>query len=237
MAKIERPKQVIFIRHAESARNAAKPKNALFFPDEEARRSVEGIPDHKIAITPTGIIQAQKTGLYLRERFGRPDYAYHSGYVRTKETLEYILSAFPKDELSEIKIRMNQFIRERDPGFTYDMMKDESDEHFPYLQKYWETFGGYFARPPGGESLCDVSTRVYEFLGTLFHDRAGQKVWVVIHGGSLRAVRFWLEKWDYQKAEQWQEGEQPENCGITVYNYNKRKSRLELQEYNTVAWK
>jgi len=236
MKEIDRPLQLVIARHGESHRNRAK-KGNTYFADEEARRMVKGIPDHLIPLTKAGIAQAQKTGLYLRERFGVPDYAYHSGYARTLETLKGILSAFPADEQSQIRVRMNQFIRERDPGYTYDMTVEEAEAAFPWLPEHWSTFGGFFARPPGGESLSDVSQRVYTFLNTLFRDRAGKKVWVVSHGGTLRAFRFILEHWDYEQALKWPDGQSPENCGITVYNFDDDAQRLVLQEYNTVCWR
>jgi broad specificity phosphatase PhoE len=232
----ERPAQLIFIRHAESTRNEVK-RGTTYFADEDARRTVKGIPDYKIPLTEKGKAQAQQTGVCLRERFGVPDFIYHSGYLRTEQTLEEILKAFPKDEQAQIDIRMNQFIRERDPGYAYDMTTEEAETAFPWLREHWSTFGGYFTRPPGGESLSDASQRVYTFLNTLFRDRAGKRVWVVLHGGTLRVVRFLLERWDYEQALKWPEGQNPENCGITVYNYDEEKGRLVLLEYNTVCWK
>lgn len=232
---MQRPKQLILIRHAESARNKAK-HGSTYFADEEARKTVRGIPDYKIPLTEEGFVQAKKTGLYLRERFGRPDYFYHSGYLRTMQTLDGILAAFPDEERAQINVRMNEFIRERDPGYTYDMTTEEAEGSFPWLKEHWETFGGFFSRPPGGESLSDVSERVYMFLNTLFRDRAGQTVWVALHGGTLRTFRFLLERWTYDQVLKWPEGDSPRNCGITVYEFDEENDRLTLREYNTVGW-
>jgi broad specificity phosphatase PhoE len=82
-----------------------------------------------------------------------------------------------------------------------------------------------------------VSQRVYSFLNTLFRDRKGKKVWIVLHGGTLRALRFLLERWDFDRALKWPEGQTPENCGITVYDYDKKEERLVLKEYNKVVWR
>ena len=115
------------------------------------------------------------------------------------------------------------------------MSKTEIEEHFPYLQPYWDTFGGFFSRPPGGESLADVTRRVYLFLNTLFRDRGGQKVLVVTHGGTLRCFRFLLERWNYEQALEWEPGQRPENCGVTIYKYSQQKERLLLEDYNFVC--
>ena len=104
---------------------------------------------------------------------------------------------------------MNLFVRERDPGFTYDMTEAEAEAAFPWLSEYWQTFGSFFARPPGGESLADVVGRVHTFLNTLFRDRAGQKVMVVTHGGTIRCFRFALERWGYEQASRWSTTRRP----------------------------
>src|SRR3989338_11336645 len=236
MEAIKRPRQLVIIRHAESARNKARQGN-IYFADDDARATVKGIPDHKIPITPHGHDQAITTGQYLHRYFDMPDYIYHSGYVRTIQTLDCILEAYSWVERDQIKIRMNPFIRERDPGFAYDMTTQEAEMHFPYLKEYWQTFGGFFARPPGGESLADVAKRVYIFLNMLFRDRASQNVWAVVHGGTLRSIRFLLERWTYDQALRWPDGQSPENCGVTTYKYSKKEKRLVLKEYNAVFWK
>ena len=124
MDTTQRPKSLVIIRHAESLRNKIK-KNNVYFPDEESRAPVRGIPDHKIPLTEEGIIQAQKTGLNL-QNVALPDYIYHSGYERTIQTMNYILEAYSAKERSMIKIRTNLFIRERDPGVCYDMTTQEA---------------------------------------------------------------------------------------------------------------
>lgn len=235
MKKIDKPVQLILIRHAESARNKAK-KGETFFADEEARKTVKGIPDHEIPLTDHGLDQARQTGVYLRDRFGPPDYVYHSGYRRTIETAENVLNAFTQLEQDKIHVRMNPFIRERDPGYTYDMTAAEAKKHFPWLEDYWKTFGGFMARPPGGESLCDVAQRVRMFYDSLKIHRPGQKVWVFSHGGTIRSLRFVLERWHYRHALKWAPGQSPKNCGITLYEHDASIGRLVMREYNTVAW-
>ena len=230
---MKRPALLVIIRHAESERNKAK-KGSVYFADEEARKDVVGIPDDKISITRVGEFQAAETGVELRKRFGIPDYLYHSGYKRTIQTTEGILKAYPNEEREKIKIRQNIFIRERDPGYTYDMTQDEAERNFPWLKRYWEEFGGFLSYPPGGESLAKMVERVYLFLNMLFRDRAGQKVFVVTHGGTLRCFRFILEHWDYSQALKWPPGQSPENCGVTVYEYDRKEKRLVLKEYNAV---
>ncbi len=148
-----------------------------------------------------------------------------------------LLNAYTAEERLMTKIRQNFFIRERDPGYGYDMTETEARKAFPYHQNYWKTFGGFFAYPPGGESLAKVAERVYLFLNMLFRDRNGKKILVVTHGGTLRCFRFLLERWTYDQALRWKPDERPENCGVTTYRYSEKTKSLILEKYKEVFWK
>jgi len=232
---VDRPALLVIVRHAESARNQAK-KGSVYFADDAARRVVRGTPDHLVELTAAGHEQAMQTGVAVRERFGLFDYVYTSGYTRTVETADGLLAAYSDTERAQMKVRMNLFLRERDPGHAYDMTEAEAEAAFPWLNDYWRTFGGFMARPPGGESLADVVGRVHRFLDTLFRDRPGQKILVVTHGGTIRCLRFALERWSYEQAERWPPGQSPVNCGVTTYRYAPDVGRLVLEDYNRVHW-
>src|SRR5262245_48063056 len=150
---MDRPSLLVLVRHGESERGVAQ-KGNTYFIDEESRRSVRGVPDHKIPLTATGVHQAEVTGRLVRERFGQFHYAYHSGYLRTVDTTDCILRAYSDEERAAIEVRHSLFIRERDSGHAYDMTTAEADAAFPWLRDYWETTGSLFAHPPGGESLA-----------------------------------------------------------------------------------
>ena len=85
-------------------------------------------------------------------------------------------------------VRHHLFVRERDAGHAYDMTDAEAQAAFPWLQEDWTTFGPFFARPPGGETLADVIERVYAFLQKLTRTMAGKRVLVVTHGGTILAL-------------------------------------------------
>lgn len=244
-----RPKQLVLIRHAESARNEAKKgrdgqKPTTYFADEDARKLVKGIGDHKIPITQLGFQQAAKAGLYLRDNFEKPDFVYDSEYLRTIQTADTALSAYNNDEGGQIERRSTTLLRERDPGYTYDMTEEEVDKYFPYLREYWKTMGGFHAAPPGGESLSKVVERVIGFLTEIYHTRDGQNVWIFTHGGTIRCIRYFIEHWGEEK---FVSTPGPDNCGITVYNqiwvptkvdghFTERK-KLVLDRFNDTSWK
>jgi hypothetical protein len=145
---VERPAFLVIVSNAESARNQAK-KGSVYFADDAARRIVRGTPDHLIELTEDGHKQAAQTGHAIRERLGVIDHVYMSGYARTDQTAESILAAYPAEERERMKLRMNIFSRERDPGFTYDMTEDGAEAAFPWLNEYWRTFGGFHGATPG----------------------------------------------------------------------------------------
>lgn len=231
-----RPALLVLVRHGQSMRNVAK-KQSRFFLDDEARRSVAGVPDHRIPLTQEGHRQASLTGAALRERFGVFDFVFHSGYTRTVETTEGILSAYSEEERKEMRVRHHLFIRERDTGHAYDMTDAEALAAFPWLQDYWTTFGPFFARPPGGESLAQVCERVYSFLQKVARAMAGRRVLVVTHSGTLWCFRYVLERWTHEEAEERFKTEWIPNCSVTSYRLDEPTNRLTLREASSVFWK
>jgi broad specificity phosphatase PhoE len=230
-----RPALLVLVRHAESERNVAKMGNR-FFLDDEARKSVQGIADHRTPLTDRGRRQASQTGVALRRSFGVFDHVYHSGYRRTHETLEHLLTAYPEQERSQVQLRHHLFLRERDTGYTFDMTSAEAESAFPWLQAYWTTYGPIFGRPPGGESLADVAKRAYLFLSMLFRDRGGQRVLVVTHDGTLWMFRMLLERWTWEEAEERIRTGSVPQCSVTDYAFEPKSGRLVLRELTRVHW-
>ena len=226
---------LVLVRHGESQRNIVKKQNR-FYLDDESRKAVKGVPDHLIELTDEGRRQSAETGVALRQAYGTFDYVVHSGYARTVQTLEHILEAYTADERARMPVRHHLFVRERDGGHAYDMTDAEAQAAFPWLQDYWNTFGPFFARPPGGESLADVCERVYAFLQKLARTMAGRRVLVVTHGGTIWCFRYVLERWTYEEAERRFSTENNPNCAVTAYRYADATRRLTLAECARVLW-
>jgi len=226
-----RPKQLVLIRHGQSEFNVAK-REATYFADEYARRILEGRADSQIGLTALGIEQSKRTGQGLREQFGTFDYIFHSGYQRAKQTLDNILLAYTPSELDKMPTRMDVFLRERDPGFTYAMTESEVDLNFPWLNRYWKTFGDFLSHPPGGESLGSVSERVHLFLNMIFSSHSDEKILVVTHAHVIRCFRFLLEHWNYEQAFTVLDKDKPRNCGVSSYHSDSTGQRMILSNYN-----
>ncbi len=228
---MKHPSLLVLVRHAESERNVAK-KGNVFFTDDESRKALRATADHHVPLTDLGHRQAEAAGRALRERHGRFDAVYHSGYARTRQTTEGILSAWPDDERAAMPVAHDLFVRERDTGYGWDMTTSEAEAAFPYLQEYWRTVGPFFARPPGGESVAQVCERVQMFLDRVEVAHPDARVLVVTHGVTLRAFRYLIEGWDYDTMETHLREHAPRNASITAYE--SKGDGLRLVEYDAV---
>lgn len=210
------PRQLVIVRHAQSARNLAK-TGKVFFSDADAIDELRTIPDHENPLTDDGWASARATGFQLRERFPTFDVVMHSGYRRTRETMAALLDAWPEAEREAMQIRQHLFLRERDGGYGFNFTESEAAQAFPWLEEYWKVSGPFFARPPGGESLADVAQRVHQFLESTKAELDGKSVLLVTHGGTLRMFRFWLESWTHDEAAyRWTHDIVP-NCMVVAY--------------------
>lgn len=229
------PLQIIFIRHAESANNKAFGEN-LYLEKADPDKLRVGNADHYVPLTEDGQKQAGNTGPRLRMRFGIPDAVIHSGYLRTKQTAHRILSAYFDKQIPFYEERR---FRERESGFTYLMPREDVEQNFPYLQNYWNMVGPYYARPPNGESLADVTEkRLIPAFKDLFRRFAGKNIVVVTHGRVIQCTRAYLDELSVAQIEAFLETkeENPKNCSLMVYRYSRELGKLVLYEYNTVCW-
>lgn len=216
----EHAREIILVRHGESERNVIS-KAGKFAATSKDLHAYGILPDHKVQLTADGRLQAQCLGLALRDAV--PDAAdchvfFDSGYSRAADTLSIILDQLGVSaEEQRIRRRSHLDLRERDPGFTFNMTVTQVNMYFPWWEEYEKVVGGFYARYPGGESVADVCSRVHMFLNSIRRARRDERVFVVTHGRVMIAFRYWLEKWGAADADKlFQEGEY-ENC--TTFRY------------------
>ena len=233
--RMNTPELLVWFRHAESFRNKALDGN-VFFKNDKARGLLKGVSDDRVDITNEGKLQSRSSGTMIKHKYGIFDYIFHSGYNRTIQTLDEALIAYTPEEIAQMIIRMNPYICERHAGYTYNMTQEEAEKNFPWQEEYWQTHGGFFAQPPGGESLFQVLQRVQLFVDMLMRDMKGKKVLIITHGGVLRCVRFILENWTFDQVRSWGKGQSPKNCSLTTYRHDKSSGELKLEEFNSVFY-
>ncbi len=230
------PAKLVLIRHAESERNAAL-NGGFFLNDPDILQKVGKVPDHRIPITEHGKSQAKKTSSKLLEIHGIPDVVFHSGYTRTKQTAEGVLSDYPEN--ANLSIKEDLLIREREGGYPYTLLESEKDLHFPYLQDYWNVVGGIFSRPVGGESLMDVvENRLKPFLENLNKNYSGKTIFLVTHGRVIQCMRFILDEMSLEEMEKFiaDNKSSPRNCSVAVYKYDSKEEKLKLDSWDQVYW-
>ncbi len=232
-----RPKEIVFIRHGESERQAIKGPH-FYLQDPAAVAKLSGKYDHEIALTKKGHRQASQSGPKIFKAIGRPDYIYHSGYVRARETMEGLLNHLRPEQRKKIEIRESIKLRERDPGYTWHMTEGQVNGFFPWHAEYRCRVGPLFYRPPGGESIIDVyNGRLYDLLQSIIRDRPGKVVWLVCHGHVIRAARILMERLSISRAQRMVEMDVP-NVSVTRYVYEGPSSTKPTRTHlNKVYWK
>lgn len=230
-----RPREVVFLRHAESLRNKIMAGDFVL-PNEGAREQLGEYYDHTIPLTDDGWRQARASGPPLVAELGLPDCVYHSGYVRPMQTLEGLFEHLDPDERARVRVYEKIDLRERDPGYIWHMTREEVARYFPWLDEYHRRIGKFQYRPPGGESLADLACgRVHGVLGTAFRDRPGQRAWFVCHGHVMRAFRFLMERIPLIDVDAIMREPIP-NVAMIRYVYEEGNETPHRTHLNTVYW-
>lgn len=183
---------IIVIRHAESLRNSLK-RGGAAPTAEQLKAGAASHPDWLMPLSEKGRQQATRLNQNLRSALDElqlDDRKYtlcHSGFLRCIETAELGLQQIKDRMFSECICDIR--LRERDAGYVYDMPKQEFDEQFSYTHRHHDLLGDFFYRPPGGESLADVHTRLASFFNDLALNKPNNKNLIIIsHGGAMRAM-------------------------------------------------
>ncbi|MFF2652773.1 histidine phosphatase family protein [Streptomyces sp. NPDC058045] len=189
-----RPHRIVLVRHGESEGNA----------DDSV---YEREPDHALALTRTGVHQAETAGKELRALFGQERVSvYVSPYRRTHETLRAFDLAPDR-----VRVREEPRLREQDWG----NWQDREDVR---LQKaYRDAYGHFFYRFAQGESGADVYDRVGAFLESLFRSFEAPdhppNVLIVTHGLTMR---LFCMRWFHWSVAEFEALSNPGNGEIRV---------------------
>jgi broad specificity phosphatase PhoE len=231
-----RPRQIILIRHGESAANVD--------------RTLHGhTPDHRIPLTPHGHQQAFDAGVSLWDELYVPPPTfpscplkitvqfYTSSYLRTRQTYEGILKGMSTRGQAVARNYEDPRLREQEFGNyrsveDYEAIRDERDN-----------FGTFFYRVPGGESGADVYDRMTGAMDTMHRDFQKDdfpdNMIVVSHG---LTIRLFLMRWFHWTVEEFEKLRNPNNCQYYVLHkiqsdkYELKTQMLTYTEEETHAY-
>ena len=143
-------------------------------------------------LTATGIAEATAAGQRLKARGLAFDACFTSALGRAQRTLDLALAELGQTGLPSVR---DEALNERDYGDLSGLNKDDARQRWGEDQVHlWRR--SYDIAPPGGESLKDTVARAlpYYCQRILPAVLRGERVLVVAHGNSLRALVMVLDR-------------------------------------------
>lgn len=224
------PMDLILVRHGESEGNVAEQMSQVgdlsAFTDEYRSRH-----SSKFRLTDLGRRQAHIAGEWIRSHIAeRVDRYLTSEYLRAMETAALL-------ELPEACWQADFYLRERDAGHLDAMATDEMFRRYPEEMRERDRDAFYW-RPPGGESLAEVSLRIDRILDTLRRAERAERVIVVCHGEVMRAFRVRIERIPQHRYMELHAPDDPRdqihNCQI--FHYTRRDPAEPGHAKDYLAW-
>jgi broad specificity phosphatase PhoE len=219
------PAALWLVRHGESLGNVA---------DAEAHASGAGrlrldVRDPDVDLSDTGRAQARALGRHLAglPADGRPTVVFSSPFARARHTAE--LAAEPLD----LRVRLDERLRERDFGAFDGMTGAGIREEFPDEARRRQLLGKFYYRPPGGESWADVALRIRSVLSTEAPLLDGERVLFVAHQAVIMVFRYVLEGLDERGLMDVDKREQIANASLTRYDAD-ASGGFVLRQFNHV---
>ena len=149
--------------------------------EENARAFLYGVMDVPLC-EPTLLEQAPMYRA-LAVRLPRPADWIVTPLSRTRRTAEAIFAhGYPRQPLT-----VEPDLIEQDLGEWQGLPHEELPPRLIYPKHAFWPFSGH-EKPPGGESMADVITRVGSAMERLAETHAGRNVVVVSHGGAIRGA-------------------------------------------------
>lgn len=227
------PSTLVLVRHGQSIYNEERELvNRGVLRTYSAR--IKDMRDADLSLSKLGKYQAQKTARYLRMRFKDFNLIFASPYKRAFDTAKIISKQFKKS-----KFIVEERIREKEPGITDGLTREEIKEMFPHEYSRRIKENKYYYRPIGGESYPDINLRIWSFLSSVVREYAGARILVVCHSAIMLSFRKTIEKLTEAQVLKINKEDDLKNCAIISYEYDlklKPKPKMKLDIYNKIAW-
>ena len=222
------PRELVLIRHAESAGNVARD---LALASGAAVIDLD-LRDCDVPLSALGERQSAALGRWLA-RNGEPfDALLTSTYVRSQQTAAIALHAAGWDGVQAV---VDERLREKEFGMLDRLTRSGIEQRFPEQAAMRAVLGKFYYRPPGGESWTDVILRLRSVIDTLTREYGGKRVAIVSHQVVVLCFRYLIEHLDEVQILAIDALGDVANCSLTTFRYDDATKHLALESYNVVA--
>ena len=175
-----------------------------------------------VPLTERGHAQARVAGETVGATFLRESLIYRSPYLRTRQTLDGLLSGAGVDG-SEMRINEDPRLREVEHGYG-----DVEDQ-----ERKRRVHGWFYYRFDGGESPADCFDRTSHFLESLMRQaerKETDQALIVTHG---LTIRCFVMRFLHLTVEEFESLANPHNCAVITIG-----PRADMQDplFSTSQW-
>lgn len=227
------PHVLWIVRHGQSAGNVARDA-------AEAAGHAWINVEHRDIDVPLSDLGVEQS-LALGRWFGtlppqeRPQVVLTSPYVRAAETTRLLLQEAGLKAGSDVRLRIDERLREKEFGILDRLTKHGIREKYPELHEQRSHVGKFYFRPPGGESWCDVILRLRSLTEMVAREHGGQRVLVVAHQVIVNCMRYLVENLDEARILEIDRMADVPNCAVTSYRLDPASDALTPDLVNFIA--
>jgi len=234
MSSIHWPRQLIIVRHGQSAGNVARDAATLADVDRIA------LSDRDADVPLSGLGRQQATALghwfASEQEDARPEILLSSPYRRACQTADLFRTA--GGCLPDEPICFDERLREKEFGILDGLTVTGIHHQEPQQAEFRRLLGKFYHRPPGGESWCDVILRLRSVMDTIALHYADRRVIIFTHQVVVLCLRYIIEGMTEADILAIDRTGDVANCAITDYRFDPdagRSGTLVLARYNVTA--
>lgn len=234
MQSLHWPRQLIIVRHGQSAGNVARDAATEALAD----RIELSVRDADVPLSALGREQATALGHWFASTAEdhRPEILLSSPYLRAFQTAQIFRDsdgAQPHEPIC-----FDERLREKEFGILDGLTTSGIHKLEPEQAEFRRMLGKFYHRSPGGESWCDVILRLRSVMDTISLHYAGRRVMIFTHQVVVLCLRYIIEGLNEAEILAIDKAGDVANCAITDYLYDAghgRSGGLVLQRYNVTA--